>query len=340
MCYNQFKGWDTMKKLISLFALLLVLSACSGKHDQPLLYECIYTEDTGYGEYIEVLSTFHINEKDPDVIDKEEMLYSTIFTYDFDTQEMDLVIDESASKYADTKGVTFQNRYDTALYQESLVFDYTLADFKQLVDKGHLDLVDGIDVPDYISKELTLEGLQADGYKCHAVEDGNASYKADLLVKDYGASGTEALEVLPQLEVDYRYGTQFDRQIKRCSAYHQEYPELTNYVELEYDEQLDMVLKSTRHEEFVITDPNFDYATLEQTSRDTGTAYNAVEGMSYSYSLNGSNFTQDISIDYETVDFNTLVEMELLGLVDGQVPTYISYSQTLNSYIQQGLSCE
>lgn len=328
-----------IKKLLLILILVLSLTSCS-KAEAKTVYECLYTEDSGYGEYIEVFNRFTAN---GDEIELDEIYQNWVFTYEVVPEEADKMVAEYARDYKGVSNVTYENRFDKYLYQEAIKLDYKNADLEKLVEAEIIDPVAGGKAPDFISVELSVKDLESQGFKCQKVEEGKPTLQDEMYIKEYNYDGQKAYDELPELQLDYRSGKGLNESdiVTKCSISDPEAPELVNYVELHANQKTDTVLKSFRHEEFTLDDESPEgLKSVEKQAQELGKEYNQIPGLNYVFSFkNNKYFVQETTIDYAIADFDQLVELGVLETVDGETPDYISYQSSIEGYTQAGLVC-
>lgn len=64
-----------------------------------------------------------------------------------------------------------------------------------------------------------------------------------------------------------------------------------------------------------------------------------VTGVTYEYSINGTELVEITTVDYTKTDFAELVDLGMIDSADGQTPTYIDYEATLENMNELGCAC-
>lgn len=336
-----------MKKLIFLIAIGLLLTACgSSTPKEPLLYECIRTDDTGYGEYVEEYIVFTMNDKDEDEIDTEHVFANYYFTYEMTDEEVTKMSEDRDAMLKNVDHIDFTSKAGKRMFQEDVKYQYKDADLSYFVDEGIIQKTEDGRVPDYISYDLSREYYEENGFKCQKFVDEASSYKNDLITPDF----TDNLDVLPdnvpELEVDYRNdptGVDVDvndADVLNCVYADPNNPNLKNEIVLTGSQQLNTLYIANHHEEYAIG-TDVDLAQLESNARDRGLLLNSLQGFNYAYEIDEANnlYRVTMTADYDSADMQQLVDNGIVGLVDGVVPDHILLTPMIETLQSQGYTC-
>lgn len=328
-----------MKILLAI--LLLVLSACSKevKLDEVQKFEC-YGVSTSEGEILEEYYLLYADPNKDDYVLRSEAIYNWIYGEELDMIGLRQYEQTQTKLFEDVKGVVYEINNQPYLVQEKVMYDYTRTDFQQMVDKELLEQTN-FQTPTYISMEMSLQGYRDLGLECQELTDTTTSYKETMMYPDFGVEATTPHENAPKPTTSQPTDTPVasgEDATLICTTVNAEHPELVSTQTYLFNEASDLVKKQTVHLERHIP-ADADHAYIETTLRNNGTAYNALNGVTYTYVILDTHTEEDFILDFETADFQQLVDAGLLELANGKAPTFISYQLTLQSFEGSTYDC-
>lgn len=112
-------------------------------------------------------------------------------------------------------------------------------------------------------------------------------------------------------------------------------------VVLEYDGDKLVLLEATQLNDF--TELGFSEDELKEIAEEFAAQFEEIKGYEYIYKIDGNNYTETTRFVYEDVDFDDLIEKEIIAedeiLEDENGNKYVSYEMMLSDWEAQGLTC-
>lgn len=110
-------------------------------------------------------------------------------------------------------------------------------------------------------------------------------------------------------------------------------------VKYDFVSKNDQLISEVSENSFVWADYLSEDLMVERLEKIKET-YNAIDGLTYSYTMDETRVNELIKIDYEVADVQELIDVEILLSSSGEEVTYASLAATIDSLERAGATCE